>query len=487
MLEYLKTENNRTLTENDAVTLLSSGSDVLDLFSTIGAMRNADENEVIARFIRAYSENQELAMKTMFFARDVRGGLGERKVFRTIMHWLAENHPQTVIRNFDYIAEFGRYDDYLIFMGTKCEHEMLKYLKAKLVTDLQQAQDNRSVSLLAKWLPSVNASNAETIRLGKKLAHAFGMTEAEYRKTLSGLRKRIDLIENHLREADYSFEYSKVPSRAQYKYRQAFLRNDNDRYRNYILSVNRGIATMHADHIAPYEFITPFLNRHDDMTMEEKASLNAIWNSLPDYGGDKNILAVIDTSGSMYWGGKPIPAAVALSLGLYFAERNKGVFHNHFIEFSERPQLLEIKGKSFAEKLQYIMTFNEVADTNLEAVFELILTTAVKYEIPQEELPSKLVIISDMEFNQCVRDAGATNFRNAKALFEAKGYVLPEIVFWNVASRNRQQPVKMNEQGVALVSGCSIQMFEMIAGGNLSPYEFMLEILESKRYAGISA
>ena len=253
-----------------------------------------------------------------------------------------------------------------------------------------------------------------------------------------------------------------------------------------------GKAKMNVSNLAPYELVEPFLIRNfncfmRDLTPEEKQSLNAAWDSLPDFGGEDNTLAVIDTSGSMYWSGKPLPASVALSLGLYFAERNKGVFHNHFIEFSETPRLIEIKGKTFADRLRYVASFNEVANTNLEAVFDLVLNAAVKNHVPQNELPARLVIISDMEFDSCVSNAGFSNFENAKRKFEAAGYQLPEIVFWNVASRHRQQPVTMNEEGVALVSGATPRLFGMIAGGVLSPHAFMMEVLESERYAPITA
>ena len=192
----------------------------------------------------------------------------------------------------------------------------------------------------------------------------------------------------------------------------------------------------------------------------------------------------------MYWDAKPIPAAVALSLGIYLAEHNTGAFKNHFIEFSRRPELIEIKGKTFFEKLQYLCTFSEIADTNIEAVFDLILNAALNNNLPESELPEKLIIISDMEFNECVNNAGATNFNNAKAKFEAAGYTLPEVVFWNVASRNRQQPVTKNEQGVALVSGCSPILFSQVVDGSLAamtPYEYMLDVLNGKRYEKIVA
>ena len=189
----------------------------------------------------------------------------------------------------------------------------------------------------------------------------------------------------------------------------------------------------------------------------------------------------------MYSQMNPSPASVALSLGLYFAERNKGVFKNHFIEFSERPQLIKIKGKTFADRLRYVASFNEIANTNLEAVFDLILNAALKNKVAQDELPAKLIIISDMEFDWCVENASMTNFENAKKKYAAFGYKLPEIVFWNAASRNRQQPVKMNEQGVCLVSGVTPRLFDMVVSNNLSPYSFMMEILGGERYAKIVA
>ena len=329
-------------------------------------------------------------------------------------------------------------------------------------------------------------------------------SDADYRKALSALRGKIRIIENNLREKDYSFDYEKQPSRAMFKYRKAFARNDSERYNAFINAVTKGEAVLHADNVAPYELVAPYLTTGwygnittgwygnsrsfmRNITTAEKNALNAAWASLPDFGSDENTLAVIDTSGSMYCDMKPIPAAVALSLGLYFAEHNTGAFKNHFIEFSARPRLIEVKGKTFADRLRYVASFNEIANTNLEAVFDLILDAAVKNKVPQNELPAKLIIISDMEFDSCVDNASAVNFKNAEKKYASYGYKLPQIVFWNVASRHRQQPVTQNEQGVALISGVTPRIFSMVAGGTLSPYTFMMEILGSERYAEISA
>ena len=485
MLQYLKQEANKTVTENGAATHVTTESDCLDLFATIGALRRESDSEIVSRFIRAYSENKDIAMKLLFFARDIRGGLGERRVFKVILNWLANNEPQTVRKNLEHVAEYGRFDDLLCLMGTACEKDMLNVLKAQFGADNNALANGGEVSLLAKWLPSVNASSTETVLYAKKIAKHFGLNDASYRKALVALRAHIRIIENNLREKDYSFDYAKQPSKAMYKYRKAFIRNDGERYSQFLDKVTTGEAKLHASTLMPYEIITPFFRRN--VSDEERKAINTTWISQEDFGDTENALAVIDGSGSMYGGADPMPATVALSLGIYFAERNKGAFKNHFITFSENPQLVEIKGEDILDKVRYCHGFNEVANTNIQKVFELILDAAKKNSVPQNELPKKLYIISDMEFDYCAEDASLTNFEYAKKLFAEAGYALPEIVFWNVASRNRQQPVTRNEQGVALVSGCTPRLFSMVASGTMNPYAFMLEVVESERYAKIVA
>ncbi|MDY5738980.1 MAG: DUF2828 family protein [Anaerovoracaceae bacterium] len=489
MLNHLKNEANIAYTENGAVTNASTMSDCLDLFATIGAIRAAEDQEIVKRFVRAYTEDADVAMKILFFGRDVRGGLGERRVFRVITNWLAENRPESLRKNIELIPEYGRFDDLVSLIGTACEKDALRTIRKQLEADLASEGE---VSLLAKWLPSVNASNGETVGKAKRVARYLGMSDAVYRKTLVELRKKIRIIENNLREKDYSFDYSKQPSKAMFKYRKAFLRNDGERYNAFLEAVTTGNKQLHVDTLAPYEIVRSALNANHwgfntHLSAEEKASLNASWESLPNFCDGRNALAVVDTSGSMYCYNNALPAAVAMSLGLYFGERNTGIFHNHFIEFSSLPQLIEIKGKNFAERLEYLCSFNDVADTNVEAVFNLILDSAVRNHVSQEELPEILYLISDMEFNSCVRNASLSNFENAKHRFEEHGYKLPQIVFWNVASRNSNQPVTKNEQGVALVSGCTPRLFSMVASGELSPYTVMMEVLQSERYAKISA
>ena len=493
MLNYLKQEANRTYTENGAVTNRSTGSELLDLFATVGALRRESEQEITDRFLRAWAEDRDLAMKLLFYARDIRGGLGERRVFRVVLRWLAAHEPKSLIKNLPLIAEYGRWDDVVILLDSPVKSDAVSVIQKQLSKDLEALKgENAPVSLLGKWLPSINAHNEDTVRLGRMLATELGFSERVYRKTLSALRERIRILENNLREKDYSFDYAKQPSRALFKYRKAFASNDGERYNAFLEQVRKGEATLHTGTLLPYELVDPYLSGNGrsflkPISPEEAQTLNTTWAALEDFATDENALAIVDTSGSMYWCGSPKPASVALSLGLYFAERAKGPYRNHFIEFSAHPELIELKGETFVEKLRYIASFNEVANTNLTAVFNLILSAAVKNRVPQEELPKKLYIISDMEFDACVSNASATVFENARKRYAAHGYELPQIMFWNVQSRNRQQPVTMNDRGVALVSGCSPRIFSMAMEGVLDPYAFMLSVLNSERYAPIVA
>jgi len=485
MLEFIRNEANLAYTENGARSYATTHSDCLDLFATVGALRGAREDEIIHRFQSAFAEDPDLAMKTLFFARDVRSGLGERRVFRLALGWLAENAPQSVRKNLPFVAEYGRWDDLLVLMGTSCEADALQLIQQQLDRDQAAMAHGGEVSLLAKWLPSVNASNTDTVRMAKRIARFLGMNDAAYRKLLVKLRGRIRILENHLREKDYSFDYAQQPSKAMFKYRKAFLRNDGMRYGEYMDSVLRGEAKLNTATLTPYDIIAPIFDR--SVGIRERKSMDATWKAQENFGNSENALVVIDGSGSMYGSAAPRPAAVAMSLGIYFAERNTGAFRNHFITFSENPRLVEVKGQDIYEKVRYCQQYNEVANTNIQKVFQLILKAAVKNRVPQSEMPGTLYIISDMEFDACAEGADMTNFAYAKKIFEEAGYRLPRVVFWNVASRNRQQPVTQNEQGVALVSGCSPRIFDMLSSGNLSPMAYMLDILGSARYAAIAA
>ena len=491
-LEELRKEENLTYTENGALTNRSTNSYCLDLFATIGALRNAEDNEIISKFIKAYTEDNNMAMKILFFARDIRGGLGERRVFRSIWKWLSVHESDSARKNITNVPEYGRFDDLLSLLDGPCEKDVILFIKEQLEKDLSALKTGESVSLLAKWLPSVNTSNKDTVKRAKKLAKALGFSDEEYRKVLVSLRAEIKLMENYLREKDYSFSYEKQPSKALYKYRLAFLRNDRKRYSAFLDKAEKNPSVMNTGTLTPYDVVASIFRRDmekEEITEEERLSMDVTWKALPDYTGAENALAVVDGSGSMYcgWGPGYMPAAVAQSLGIYFAEHNKGCFHKRFITFSENPRLVEVQGRDIVDKLTYCVSFNECANTDLQRTFDLILKTAIQNKAKQEEIPEKLYIISDMEFDCCANHAEMSNFECAKKKFAKHGYRLPQIVFWNVNSRNQQQPVTKNEQGVALVSGASPQIFSMLSEGILDPYSFMLETLSSERYERICA
>ena len=489
MLNYLKNESNMTYTENGGTAYRSTESFCLDMFFKAGAMRNSTAQEIADVVTRAYAEDPDKTMKIIFFTRDARGGLGERRFFRCAVSALVKTAPKAVEKNIPLFAEYGRFDDLCVLLDTPLENAAAKEIKAQLDKDIAAMNANGQASLLAKWLPSVNASSKDTRNKGRRMAALLGMTEPVYRRTLSALRAYTDILENRLRERDYTFDYEIQPSCAMFKYRRAFIRNDNERYTDYLNNVHNGKAKLNADRLFPYDIVRAALAGNISET--ERKSLDAAWKSLPDLTASRreNAIAVIDGSGSMTCGcGGIRPIDAALSLGIYFAEHNRGEFANHFITFSEKPRLVEIKGKDIVEKVRYCDTFNEVANTNLEAVFMLILRTAVKNKVSAADMPSKLYIISDMQFDYCV--VGGNDdvlFKAMRKLYNQYGYDLPEIVFWNVNARCDAMPVTRSETGVALVSGYTPSVFDMVMDGEISPESVMDKILASKRYAPITA
>ena len=483
MLDLLKEEANQTYTENGALTHASSGSACLDLFAAAGALRSADGAVIEEMVRRAFAEEGTLTLKIIFYARDVRMGLGERRFFRIALQTLAWEAPQAVERNLPYVVELGRYDDLLCLWNTPCEQAMLERIAEQLRLDQAAHEAGQNVSLLAKWLPSVNASSAATVQQGKRLAAALGLSQKQYRQLLTVLRTDIDILEDHLRRRDYTFDYAKQPGQAMLKYWQAFLRNDGERYSDYMEQVRAGQAMLKTGTLYPSEVIRPCLQR---LSEAKRQVLETTWRALPDYTGGENALVVADGSGSMYSWNNAQPALTALSLAIYFAQRNQGAFHNHFITFSMRPQLVEIKGRDIYEQVRTCASYNEVANTNLQAVFDLILRTACKHHLSQAELPQTLYIISDMEFDSCAANAGVTNFEQARERYAQAGYHLPKVVFWNVAAHQAQQPVRQNEQGAVLISGCSPKVFELALSGETTPYQYMMSVLTAERYESIS-
>ncbi|MBR3929828.1 MAG: DUF2828 family protein [Clostridia bacterium] len=495
--EQMKTEFNLTSTLNGAVTHSTSGDACLDFFAVSGGMRYRRKRDQIRLFEKAYIETPDLAMKLLFHVRDIRQGMGERQLFRTLLRHVAKVWPESAKKNVRYIAEYGRWDDMMCLLNTPAEKEAVSVIKEQLEKDLESlrlrenGQKAAPISLLAKWLPSVNASSKKTCAMGKRLAEEFSMDEKSYRRMLSSLRANICLTERYLtKKTPEKINYEAVPAGAMLKYRCAFEKHDGERFDAYLRDVGNLDKQMHADTLFPYEILRPFF-KNGWVVNEAKGgkTLEMLWESMRFEVGSANALSVIDTSGSMYYTRKDAvtPALISQAMGIYCAERCKGLFHNMFITFNTFPTLMEIKGNTLSDKLRYLSNAPWGGSTDLERVFDLILVSAVKAHAPQDELPEVLYIFSDMEFNEAIQRPDETIFENARRKFENAGYRLPAVVFHNVNSWQMQTPVQAHTKGAALTSGASAATLTEKFDGNVTPMSHMLRVLNGKRYEVIHA
>ncbi len=498
-LETLKQEANMTTTLNGAATHRSTGDACLDFFAVAGGMRYRTRQDQIRLFERAYIETPELAMKLLFHIRDIRGGMGERQLFRTLLRHVAKVWPESAKKNVHLIAEFGRWDDLLCLMGTPAQKEVIEVIQKQLDKDLEACQrrengdETAEVSLLAKWLPSCNTSSHYTRKQAARLIKALHMDARHYRKMLTLLRRHSCITERYLtRNETHKICYEAVPANAMLKYRKAFARKDTERFEVYIDEASKGNVKMHSDTLYPYQIVRTCMSHHfwshSDSSILEDKLLDTLWKNFSTEIGSQNSISIIDVSGSMYGSRGPIkPIVMALSLGLYYAERCEGPFHNHFITFSEKPRLVEIHGESLEDKLWYIQYSDWGFCTNLSSVFDLILQSAIKSNATPEEMPSVLYVFSDMEFDVAFRDPNKTVYDNARILYERHGYQLPAVVFHNVNSWQMQTPVTAHTRGTALVSGASTASLKEKFDGNTTPMEHMLRVLNSNRYKEVHA
>lgn len=473
-----------TVTGNMAVSHSTTGNGLVDFFGKSGSMRSHSEDDVKSLFSAAYNENKLLAIKILFYLSDVRGGQGERKLFRTCFNWLAQNDSEIAKKLIKYVPFYTRWDNILESLeNTPLENDALKFVSEQLKKDL----DNDNPSILSKWLPSEQASSERTRRLAWKMIKLLKWSPKKYRKTLSNLRKQIDVVERKMCANKWSsIDYEEVPSLASSLYRKAFSRHDKERYDEFLRQVEKGEKKINASVLYPYDIIRNARNTN----FESDKTLNEQWKRLSNYlTQPHNGLAIIDTSGSMtsngYYGGKNnnvAPIDVAISLAIYFAERNIGAFKNYFTIFSETAQLLQLTGNSVQEKAKNIYNLAEVANTNLQAVFDLILNRAKEYKVSEKEMPSVLYIVSDMQFDEAVEDNSMTNFETIQNKYKNAGYKLPRIVFWNVNSYS-DIPIKITDNGICLVSGCSPSILKSVLSGKImTPWDAMINTINVDRY-----
>lgn len=497
--EELEEQDNYSLTENGAVGYKSSKSALVDINYKVASLRNSNEDEIVALFDNAFKENKEYALKWLFFARDIREGLGERRLFRICYKRLFELDNVLFKQNLHNIVEYGRWDDLISLLGISygSDEHIISIIREQLEEDIHNYESNKPISLLAKWMPSENASSKQTKTLARQLMKLLNMSPRQYRLMLSKLRSYSNVVETQMCNNKWNeIDYEKVPSLANLKYKDAFMRHDMERRLDYLSSVSKGekklnmkVATP-VDVVAKYRGETGYRWNIGDFD----PTLELAWKNLKDIMVE-DTLVVADGSGSMLIkiSGNTTALDVANALAIYTSEHNSGVYKNKYITFSSRPRFVDFsRANSLREKIQIAKEYSEVSNTNIEAVFDLILQTAVKNKIPQNQMVKNILIISDMEFDEAQKmwrssDPVLTQplFDLIKRRYSDAGYALPKLIFWNVNSRTKTIPLVENELGVALVSGFSQNVLKMVMTNNLNPYDILIETITSPRYDAI--
>lgn len=486
----LQNASNYAVTENGALAHKTTRSAVYDMFALGGAYRKRNDEDCILLFKNALEENETLALKCLFYLRDCRGGQGERRFFRVCYKWLAQKHADVARRNFELISEYGRYDDVIYaLVGTPLENDALNFIKNQLALDLEC----KTPSLLAKWLPSENASAVKTKKMGNIIREYLGMTHREYRKTLSVLRERINLLERLMSANRWDeIEFDKIPSKAGLIYKNAFARRDiiAKKYEAFAKSED---TKVNASTLYPYDVVHKAVERtcgwgynFRKMSDTDRAMVEKYWENLPDYleGKPCKMMCVVDTSGSMTGSEASAPINVAIGLGMYCAERVGGPFKNHYISFSSRPQLIKIEGVDFVDKVRRIYKTNLCENTDLVKTFRMLKEIALTAK--PEDIPETIVVISDMQIDCGSRFYGsnvATEMESMRKEWENAGLKMPKLVYWNVEARGAANFLD-DGPNVTYVSGCSPVIFQQVISG-VTGYELMLKKLESARYEAI--
>lgn len=478
----LLNEGNKTKTTNGDLAYLTTQSSLLDLYSSIGSARDMDISDKHFMFEYAFGEDPLLATKMLFFIRDVRGGMGERKTFRELLSYVANYHPDILIKNLELISEFGRWDDLFELFNTPVQNAMLDLVTNQLIKDLK-TKEGESISLLAKWAPSNNTSSVETIKRAYLIQKHLGITPREYRKMLSTLRKRLNVVETKMSANKWdTIEYASVCSRSHMIYRKAFRKHDESRYSEYMEDVKSGKANIHSSGVMPYEIIHKLTgNKSNDSILELQ------WNNMPSFADGYKALAIADVSASMGFNLPKTTATaldVSIAMSIYLAQKNNGPFKDIVLTFSDKPAIVDISKGTLHQKYEKVYGSNWSGSTNIEAAFNKILDIAVKNKVPQDDMIDTLFIFSDMQFNQCANGSSVSNYTNAKQKFEAAGYKLPKVIFWNLNGNPKNFPVTKEETNTVLISGFSAELFKFVTKGE-TPYESMIAALNNDRYSSI--
>ena len=464
--------NQEARTENGMKARKSTANPCVDLFFNIGAMRGKD---VIPAFVSAYVHDPVTAIRIALWARDVRGGAGERKIFRDILKYMETNDPETAKKIVLRIPEIGRWDDVLVANGP---------LKDYSFSLIQSALMDGN-GLAAKWMPRKGKDAVE-------LREFMQWSPKYYRKTLVNLTK---VVESQMCANDWdNINFNHVPSVASARYKKAFARH-TEKYKEWtsaLVSTDPKVketVKVNAGAVYPYDVLKGVITHYGQYGAANLDHVIAQWDALPNYVGDANILPLVDVSGSMtslaggYQSKSNVTCLdVAVSLGLYLADKNTGKFKDTFLTFSGNPELLHLKG-NILQKIQQMMKSKWEMNTDLHKAMDKILRTAIDGNVPQSEMPKILLILSDMQFDSCARhDDSAMEMIERK--YSEAGYEVPKIVFWNLNSKDNA-PVKFDKSGTALVSGFSPSIVKAVLAGDMeefTPEAIMMKTIMNERY-----
>ena len=498
--EAMENKSNWKVTENGAPARTTTGYNLIDLFAVIGAMREREESDIISMWENAYHENAELAVRMIFYAGDIRGiGLGERRTFRILIKHLANTHPSIMRKNIVNIPYYNRWDSLYELVATPCEREMWDLVRIQWLEDYGNMMHNKPISLMAKWLASVNASSKKTCMLGRKTARELYLSESLYRRALSKLRAYLKVVEKSMSAQEWAtIEYSTVPSYAMKNYSQAFARHDRDRFSDYKESLERKIADgtisqkdIKSATLFPYDLVREYTGADLSNFWSRRSCIGpydtiteAQWKALPDYLDEEaNVIVMADVSGSMYSPNYQ-PISASLGLALYFAERNKGIYHNKYMTFTDTQYFLTInENVSLHDRLIQAWGLGIGYSTNLERAFMYILDTAIENNVKPEEMPKALVVVSDMEIDPFFYGYGLDFLEEMARRFRNAGYTMPKVLFWNVEARNSTFHAKSTNPNVVFASGYSASAFtSIIKSITKTAYEVMRDTLMDAQY-----
>ena len=515
------TNNEKSYTANDGTAYRTSGSPLVDLNFSVPALRQAavdfygkskhnshfystdrtmDAVEALRLFITSYEEDPLYTMKWLMYARHIKLGLGERDIFRMMLTKIGDLHPEMVLQFIigTELWNYGRWDDVLrIFFDTTSTilHDGLgEVISNQFRRDVIGCSLGDSISLLAKWMPSNNTSSKEKRSEAVILQSLLHLSAREYRKTLSRLREHLAVVDRKASLNQWNdINYNHVPSKANLKYRNAFLKHDEERRKVYLTSLQNGVdaVKINANSMFLYDIVQAYVEKSGywgEILKSHDETLEQLWNAQEGPKDYEDILIIRDGSASMcqqLTGNSSVTAlSVADSIALYCAQYNKNEsFKNRFITFSNRPQMVEISMcQTLRDKLRRLHRFDDYSNTDIEATFDLILDTAVKNHLPQDELPSSCLIISDMQFDQATaHDDNTTVIESCRQKFEALGYSMPRLIFWNVSVyAHNTIPVQMHPSGVILVSGFSKSIVDMVVSRELNPETALKAELDAK-------